>query len=900
MATILFTRTSAPIITSIGHLRTETYYGVTPVPFIHLTNLWFYIQDNKWINQTLNYEDPSNTPTESYFELATSAATVAAVQYEMSFTATNFIANEKNTRLYITFTNAAGFVAITLAYYFMNTADLITVNNSNQINNKFRLTKDNVNNILVVDNSAVGDVYTQFKDNRLSMWIQDNFNANIDFGRCQIIEKNTFYEVNDISRFTNIQFTWSACKANALDCESNTTVTFSATDNIGIVPTRTNWFLIDTLNNNSAITFQDNYTLNQRNNSATYDVRHEIPFTGAASCFNSVSNYVANQSVSVVDGTKLICGHTYRFIIVIETATATYSFICDEFTAEHCLCLCAPAVVDNFIADYLQRFNGIVSVTPQERLSSNLTLDITTYDACRPTPFCDALQTVTMTLYEQVSATTRHILDVKSINRNALGVLVSSSIPDFTCSAVFFTIEYIFRVRYEADIPNILTLVNNLNVGQLSNQDWTNRSLLIDYVFTLNDGTYQDTLTFRQGFRVHDYNPATTNDMDFYLEDADLNTPVNSDFICNGKTFNLRICSTTTMPDGAWFISGIDKETFNINNFIENDNFASADLPQLTNAAVNNSVSQYTLNKACTEIDLLQLPTETNMRFVAIKKMLVIPPTEFCCGDPEFANLFDLDYLDLISRMSVTPNLARRKIIANTIEQLKAQSLWDKMDVIYFIAAHDRQAGRLNWKSASYTLTEINWGVTNHFVNDIGMQPAVLTIGYYDTNWNMLTNSVTYTQNSASMWLGNENSSGGTGMGSYTGSVRSFIFRDSSTYNFANSAVIAPFGLAGNAFIDGYSRCNALDYNAYNSFTLDPLAYTVAGSIAPPNFTMYIRALNLVGTPDVGLRKDDTQSFAAAGGCLTEDEQKAFYQILRCYFLAINDPFFNSKFPAIT
>ena len=62
----------------------------------------------------------------------------------------------------------------------------------------------------------------------------------------------------------------------------------------------------------------------------------------------------------------------------------------------------------------------------------------------------------------------------------------------------------------------------------------------------------------------------------------------------------------------------------------------------------------------------------------------------------------------LLARMTTQPTSARIVLINNLIIGLKNASLWDKLDVFYMMAAHDSQAGRLNWKSGSYTLSAVS------------------------------------------------------------------------------------------------------------------------------------------------------------------------------------------------
>jgi len=59
--------------------------------------------------------------------------------------------------------------------------------------------------------------------------------------------------------------------------------------------------------------------------------------------------------------------------------------------------------------------------------------------------------------------------------------------------------------------------------------------------------------------------------------------------------------------------------------------------------------------------------------------------------------------------MSVAPSAARQLVIDALIRQLKDAGVWAKLDVLYVIAAHDIQAGRVNWKNpGTFTATEVS------------------------------------------------------------------------------------------------------------------------------------------------------------------------------------------------
>lgn len=63
----------------------------------------------------------------------------------------------------------------------------------------------------------------------------------------------------------------------------------------------------------------------------------------------------------------------------------------------------------------------------------------------------------------------------------------------------------------------------------------------------------------------------------------------------------------------------------------------------------------------------------------------------------------------LANAMTTPPSAARFALINQTIRALFGAGLWSKLDVLYMLAAHDEQAGRLNWKApGTFTLTANN------------------------------------------------------------------------------------------------------------------------------------------------------------------------------------------------
>jgi hypothetical protein len=96
----------------------------------------------------------------------------------------------------------------------------------------------------------------------------------------------------------------------------------------------------------------------------------------------------------------------------------------------------------------------------------------------------------------------------------------------------------------------------------------------------------------------------------------------------------------------------------------------------------------------------------------------------------------DDDVNAIIGAMTVRPSWERSRLIDHTVSDLKAADAWDRLDVLYLMAAHDAQAGRINWKApATFQLTPIASPV---FTPNVGYSSAgagsCLSTGYSMAN----------------------------------------------------------------------------------------------------------------------------------------------------------------------
>lgn len=105
----------------------------------------------------------------------------------------------------------------------------------------------------------------------------------------------------------------------------------------------------------------------------------------------------------------------------------------------------------------------------------------------------------------------------------------------------------------------------------------------------------------------------------------------------------------------------------------------------------------------------------------------------------------DTDFDNLITAASVALGNLRKGYVARFIGALYAASVWTKIDVMWVLAAHDEQFGRLNWKSpGNFTLTAVN---SPTFTVDRGFTGISASSTLLTTGWDWATNGVQYTQN---------------------------------------------------------------------------------------------------------------------------------------------------------
>jgi hypothetical protein len=238
----------------------------------------------------------------------------------------------------------------------------------------------------------------------------------------------------------------------------------------------------------------------------------------------------------------------------------------------------------------------------------------------------------------------------------------------------------------------------------------------------------------------------------------------------------------------------------------------------------------------------------------------------------------------LIDTMTVRPQGNRAFLISDTIRRLKAAGIWSKLDVFWMLAAHDAQAGRLNWKSpGTYTCSEVN---SPTFTADRGFTGNGTT-SYLTTGFQPATHStnITASRTHAMNWSRDTYSSTGdrSDMGGYGGAGDNYgvlMRRSGSSKQFwahrngvtTTSADTAAGMQLGVRYADNSS---AIYVNGLSVATGSNVPSTVT------NREIYICCVSLDGVAAQFTTRQ--QAAISLGGDLSAAEAAAYYSIAQTY-----------------
>lgn len=231
----------------------------------------------------------------------------------------------------------------------------------------------------------------------------------------------------------------------------------------------------------------------------------------------------------------------------------------------------------------------------------------------------------------------------------------------------------------------------------------------------------------------------------------------------------------------------------------------------------------------------------------------------------------------LLARMTTQPSLQRATLIDQTIRGLIDAGLWDQFDILYFLAAHDAQAARLNWKADEFDLTVSSGSPV--FTEDGGYRanPATLS-GQLNTGWAPVSSAVNWALGDAALsaWADESGAStdGGALVSGGAGAIVSHYGSGSSDgstvvgINQANASVITapatpPVGLITGTRVGGEAN---IYYNGSFVQTLGGAETGLGGS-----------TITMLNTSAFRLR------FASAGAGRTAEQEAALYDVVSAY-----------------
>lgn len=350
--------------------------------------------------------------------------------------------------------------------------------------------------------------------------------------------------------------------------------------------------------------------------------------------------------------------YTYRLIVVIYyrnsvlDAYKSYSLITDNLLVGSVPSL-VPPLAYSYLSDYFNKFTNWIRCSPLERIKSTLLLDGTPYAQARAGyghTLTNSATKISITHY-YLEGDYKNIVSRVLLSKNAQGIWVtpSSDVTIFVDTlADTIIIDYIFRIRYEPDKQNIVT-VNALTgvplPSPLGNQDWSNKLIYIEYEIQLdhtNPAVFSDILKKQQLMEI---NGIDTTCIDISFIDNSGNPLRNfCDTLVAFKAL-IKSCTDDDLlqnPNDSilsdHLITLFDKQIFGISNISEFDPEAGTILPQLQELPISTTTPLLISNEGMADINASLIEANKAHRFVAIKKKDVYLNTYSgvaCTGDTE-------------------------------------------------------------------------------------------------------------------------------------------------------------------------------------------------------------------------------------------------------------------------
>lgn len=237
----------------------------------------------------------------------------------------------------------------------------------------------------------------------------------------------------------------------------------------------------------------------------------------------------------------------------------------------------------------------------------------------------------------------------------------------------------------------------------------------------------------------------------------------------------------------------------------------------------------------------------------------------------------------LIAAMATPPSSGRQQAITTCIGSLKAAGVWSKLDLLYVLAAADSQAAGLNWLNPStFALSAVS---SPTFTTDRGYTGNG-TSSYLDTGWDIATNGVTATLNSAHI-------------GAYCFGTGSLVVNDFTTGTAVNNvcAIRTMSGTNGGGKVNSTSIINTSALARVAPFHMlvarRDAVTTLMFTNGAPDASASIASTSL-SSSDLNFFRSNTTGFSDRsisaghiGGGLSDADAAALYSALHAYMVSV-------------
>lgn len=234
----------------------------------------------------------------------------------------------------------------------------------------------------------------------------------------------------------------------------------------------------------------------------------------------------------------------------------------------------------------------------------------------------------------------------------------------------------------------------------------------------------------------------------------------------------------------------------------------------------------------------------------------------------------------LVNAMTVAPTAARVTLINNCIRSLILGGVWAKLDRFYMLAAHDGQAGRIDWRTAANVLTVVN---APTFTTDRGYTGDGTSAGLVNTYTPIL-----HTQNNAHIsafgLTTTTNTNGDAGAIIPTPVVRSVIRVRTGTGAGGRSSSATTTAFTTATAVPRHclsNRVSSANQVMYSNGALDVSAAVTSSSIANMN------EFFILGSAVLSAYSNRQISAATIGAGLTSDEITTLYNAQLTYLQAL-------------